>query len=321
MRRITMLSLALLMVAVSACASVSSRATGATNLTPTARPAITATPTLPPEIYAPVLLARGFGCPDDLILDGQSQVIFSDVHNGGVNRIEPDGRITTLVSGLAEPEGMVLMPDGMLIFAVQGANGQHIDQIDQLAPGSATLRVLLALANPTNLPGIDSISLDQQTGDLLVADSPNGTILRVGLDGQIKQTIARGFTRPTDAIADSSGAIYVADEYGNGVARVNTGGSVTWLAHMPDPDDLAFDLDGTLLVTVLGDNTIARLDPRTGQLLGTVATNLFEPQGLAVDQQGNLYVSEETANIVVMLRRGATSSTFTSPGLSGYACH
>jgi len=155
---------------------------------------------------------------------------------------------------------------------------------------------------------------------MLVADSPNGTIYHVSRDGKTVTRIAGNFVRPTEALADAAGHIFVADEYGNSVTRIDTDGTRHRLITVPDPDDLAFDVDGTLLVTVLGDNTLIRLDPQSGHKLATLATNLFEPQGLAVDKSGNLYVTEENANAVIELVRGGGNFAFTPPQRSGITC-
>jgi serine/threonine-protein kinase len=294
----------LMLAALVACSGTTA---GGPATTPTATPSAVASPTCGPASpmhYTPVVIARGFGQPDDLTLDGQGRVLFADLGNGSVNRIEPDGRITVLVSGLPEPEGLIAEPDGALLIAVQGSNGDGIDEIRRLLPGSATPTRLIRFTNATGNPGLDGISRDPRTGDILAADSPNGKVYRISPDGEQITLLAGGFVRPTDAIADSAGNVYVADEYGNKVARIAPGGVVKILAQVPLPDDLAFDLDGSLLVTSLGSDALLRLDPASGRALGTVATALHEPQGLAVDSAGNLYVSEQRANTVVELKRG-----------------
>jgi hypothetical protein len=116
--------------------------------------------------------------------------------------------------------------------------------------------------------------------------------------------LAHGFVRPTDAIADGAGNVYVADEYGNRVARIAPDGTVTTVATLGLPDDLAFDVDGTLLVTVLDHSLLVRLNPATGQMLSTVASDLHEPQGLAVAPNGAIYVAEQLANQIVVFTRG-----------------
>ncbi len=272
------------------------------NATATKPPTIT--PTLGPAHYTRVVVASGIGDPDDLTLDAQGNLIVADNSRGKLLRITLAGQISTIIAGLAEPEGVLSMPDGTLIFSVQGQNGQHIDQIDRLAAGSTTPTTLATFTNPTGTPGLDGLSIDTLTGDILAADSPNGKVYRVSIDGKTRTLLASGFVRPVEAINDSAGNIYVADEYGNEVVRIAPNGTQTRLVHLLDPDDLAFDRDGTLLVTALGDNNLYRLDPTTGHVLATIATDLHEPQGLAVDAQGDLFVSEELAGTVLELKRG-----------------
>jgi DNA-binding beta-propeller fold protein YncE len=287
----------------------------------TSSPSPQPTMTLGPAVYAPALFSHGMGCPDDLTLDGQERVIFTDWKTGGVNRIESNGQTTVLAQGLPQVEGVIALSDGTLLLTEQGLAGQHIDQIVQLQVGKSTTPTILAtFVNNTTQDGMDSITLDPHTGDILAADSPNGNIYRVSRDGKTVTKIASGFVRPTEALEDPNGRIFVADEYGNNVKRIEPNGQITMLAHVPAPDDLAFDLDGTLLVTALGDNTLVRLDPNTGQQLGVLAKNLFEPQGLAIDGRGNIYVSEERANVIIILHRGGTPTPFTPPQATGIAC-
>lgn len=275
--------------------------------TSTATPRPSATPTLGPARYTARVLAHGAGSPDDLTLDIHGYLLFTDQANGSINRIELDGSVTTLMSGLNEPDG-IAWDQGVAVFGVQGKNGQGEDEIEYLLRMAAMPFVLTTFANHTGMPGLDGISVDPATGDLLAADSPNGKVYRIawspGAGLQRTTLVASGFVRPTDAIADRAGNIYVADEYGNRVARIAPNGSVTTLAHLGLPDDLAFDVDGTLLVTLLQGSQLVRINPTTGQVLTTIATGLHEPQGLAVDAAGNLYVSEELANTVVEFVRG-----------------
>lgn len=305
MRRIVPAHFAVISICLSCILLASCATTTAHRSMPTATPTLVPTHTpLPPAHYTTVLLTQGFGSPDDLTLDAQGRVIFADFGNNGVNRIEQSGQITVLARGFPEPEGIVALPDGTLFIAVQGKDNEHIDRIERLAPGSATPTIIATYTNATTQPGIDGLSMDPRTGDLIVADSPNGTVYRLSQDGARQSVLVRGLNRPTHAIFDSAGDLFVVDEYGNDVARYAPTGAQVWQQHFSFPDDAAFDIDGSLLITVLGYNTVVRLDPATGRTLATLATDLFEPQGLAVDPQGNIYVSEQRANKVIELRRG-----------------
>jgi serine/threonine protein kinase, bacterial len=298
--------------ALSACSTPA--ATGGTRSTPTRAPgvaqgALATPPSAPPSAtpgparYTLVTVARGLNQPDDLALDAQGRLLFADIGSGRVERVEPSGQITILAQGLSEPEGIIPEADGSLLVAVQGSNGEGIDEIVRVPAGAGAPSVFVRFGNATGNPGLDGISLDPRTREILAADSPNGRVYRVSADGRQVTLVARGFVRPTDAIGDEAGNIYVADEYGNRVALVAQDGTVTTLATLSLPDDLAFDVDGTLLVTQLGGSMLLRLDPRSGRVLGTVAGGLHEPQGLVVDRAGDIFVAEQLVNVVVELRR------------------
>lgn len=304
MQRTSSLWAAIISLALLAGCSGSSAALSAP-ATATTRPAApTPTATLArPASYAPLrIVTKALGSPDDLALDPQGRIVFADMGNMGVNRIEVNGTITTLVSGLPDPEGVLVLPDGTIFVSVQGQGANKTDAILRIPPGG-TPQTFATFTNRTASVGLDSISRDPRTGDILAADSPNGVVYRISADGKQQTILARGFTRPVDAIVAPDGGVIVADEYGGKVAMIAPDGQVTTLARLSYPDDLAFDLDGTLLVTTLTDNTLRRLNPTTGATLAILATNLHEPQGLAVDAAGNIFLSEETGNAIVELQR------------------
>lgn len=295
---------ALLSAALVATACSTSSATERSTPTATSQPTATLTPTAThPPHYTLVPLAHGAGNPDDVTLDLQGRVVFTDSVSGQVFRVEADGHVTQIASGLPAPEGVLVEPDGSLLVAAQGTQGHITDKIVHLTPGTGTSTVFASFTNTTGNVGLDGISRDARTGDILAADSPNGKVYRISADGKQKTLLASGFIRPVDAISDAAGNVYVADEYGSRVSVIAPDGGVRTLAHLSLPDDLAFDGDGTLLVTLLGNNTLVRLDAHSGRVLATIANDLHEPQGLAVDVAGNIYISEETANTVIELKR------------------
>ncbi|HLG78944.1 MAG TPA: hypothetical protein VKX46_21210, partial [Ktedonobacteraceae bacterium] len=99
-----------------------------------------------PASYTAHLLLQGVGRPDDLAFDTQGRLLFSDEFNGTINRLNADGSVTNLLTDPAGPEGMVVRPDGTIIFAEQETN-----HIMSLAPGSSTPTLLRALpGTPSN---------------------------------------------------------------------------------------------------------------------------------------------------------------------------
>jgi sugar lactone lactonase YvrE len=275
----------------------------ATRTTP--RPTATTTPPRAlrpaPQRYTTRLILHQ-GHPDDLALDAQGRLLVSDVQAGTVSRVEADGSVTLLLSGLASPEGLVALADGTLVIAEQGPN-----RVLALAPGARAPQVLWTLpGTPSTAPckhGVDGIALDATTNTLIVPDSPSGTLYRLSLDGQSLVQIASGFTRPVGAAVDAQGNIYVADECGGAVWRVPPGGAPQRIGGFSMPDDVAFDPQGNLLVTDLAGpvHALIRLNVTTGQREVLAQSGLVEPQGLVVDARGDIYLADEAGQRIIEL--------------------
>ena len=262
----------------------------------------TSTPGATPLHFKVRVLLTGARRPDDLVLDPQGRLVFSDFYNGTVSRLNADGSVTLLLSGLAGPEGLAYLPDGTLIIAEQTTN-----RILQLAPATSTPTVLRVLpGTPSGLSckdGVDGIAFDPVNKTLIVPDSPTGIVYLMSLDGQKLTTLASGIVRPVGAAVDSQGNIYVADECGGAVVRITPAGKTTRIGGFGMPDDVAFDPQGNLLVIDLQPSihALIRVRQATGQRETLLSKGLIEPQGLVVDQRGNIYVSDDYANTIMEL--------------------
>src|SRR5213595_3002507 len=103
---------------------------------PTLDPTFTNTPDTTPTHYTSQILLSGVGRPDDLAFDPQGHLLFSDFYNGTISRLNANGSVTVLATGLAGPEGIVALPDGTMIIAEQRTN-----RILALAPATKSLTV------------------------------------------------------------------------------------------------------------------------------------------------------------------------------------
>src|SRR6266700_4237493 len=253
------------LLALASCAQSPSPATNAPTSTvvssPTrsiASPTPTVTPTAPsipsptntktaPARYTAHVLLRGVGRPDDLAFDPQGRLLFSDEIDGTVSRLNADGSVTRLLTDRAGPEGMVVRPDGTIIFAEQDTN-----RIVSLAPGASTPLVLRTLpgvpSSATCKHGVDGIAFDPTTNTIIVPDSPTGTVYRMSLDGKSLTLLASGIVRPVGAGVDGRGTIYVADECGGAVWRITPTGKTTRIGSFGMPDDVVPDGYGNVLV-------------------------------------------------------------------------
>lgn len=228
--------------------------------------------------------------------------MFNDFYAGTISRLNADGSVTLLFSGLAGPEGMVYLPDGTLFIAEQRTN-----RILQIAPGTTAPTVLRVLpGTPSSLPckdGIDNIALDPTSNTLILPDSPTGNVYRMSLDGKTLTLLAGGIVRPVGAAIDNQGNVYIADECGGAVVRIATSGKTTRIGGFGMPDDVAFDAQGNMLVIDLKPSihALIRVLQTTGARQTLLSTGLIEPQGLIIDARGNIYVSDDYANIITEL--------------------
>ncbi len=279
--------------------------TGATQPTtvatqPTVSPTLTATPDTTPTHFTMHTLLSGVGRPDDLVFDPQGRLVFSDPHNGTIRRLNSNGSVTTIISGLPGPEGLVYLSNGTLIFAEQNTN-----RIVELTPGSTTPILLHVLpGTPSGAPckdGVDGIGFDPTTNTLIIPDSPIGNVYRMSLDGKTLQLLASGIVRPVGAAVDAQGNVYIADECGGAVWRITPGGQKTRIGGFGQPDDIAFDSHGNLLLIDLAPaiHALIRVRAATGKHEVLASNGFIEPQGLVVDAHDNIYVSDDYADIIV----------------------
>lgn len=261
---------------------------------------VSATPDTTPAHYTSHIVISGKGRPDDLAFDPQGRLLFSDFYNGTISRVNMDGSVTLLVSGIAGPEGIVFLTNGTMIIAEQRTN-----RILSLAPGDNSLTVLRTLpGTPGSAPckdGVDSIALDPTTNTLVVPDSPTGNVYRMSLDGKKLSLLASGIVRPVGAAIDAQGAIYVADECGGAVVRIAPGGKTTRITGFGMPDDVAFDHHGNMLVIDLKPSihALIRVRQSTGKHETLASKGFIEPQGLVVDNKDDIFVSDDYANVIM----------------------
>ncbi len=255
-----------------------------TPLPPTAT--IVPTSTLAPLNLNPqiIVLAENFSEPDDLVLAADGSVYISDVTEGTIQQYTPAGQLNLILSGLSSPEGMAFLPDGSLIIAEQGTNRLlHYDL------NSKTLTPFFDLVNNTNNLGVDGILWDG--ANLIVPDSPNGTVLEISAAGQMVRQLASGLARPTGAWLESTGNLLIADENGNAVFRLYRDGALEKVGDFSIPDDVVADAAGNIFVITLGDDAIHVLIAGTNQDV-ILVSGLNDPQGIIFDTEGNLIMTD-----------------------------
>lgn len=145
------------------------------------------------------------------------------------------------------------------------------------------------------------------------------------------------FNSPTGIVLDASGNIYVADWGNNLIREISTTGAVTTfagsgfagyndamdtLASFTMPTGLAIDPQGNIFVADAGNNLIREINPSgsvttiagsdtTGYADGLdSAAIFFNPLGVAVDANDNVYVADAGNNLIRLVAPGGNVSTF-----------
>jgi len=245
----------------------------------------------------------GSGIGPNLAVDARGNVYVADLNNHRVRRISIDGIVTTVAgtgrrgfSGdggpataaqLAQPFGVALDRAGRLLITdfgnsrirVVGADGAietfaGNGRLDYSGDGGPALAA--AIGNPR------AISVDG-AGNVVFSDFFSDRIRRIRPDGVIT-TIA-----------------------GNGRFRFSGDGGPGPLAHLFAPHGIALARDGTVFVSDTANYRVRAIAPG-GASIRTVAgdgrprfggdngpaaqASLYRPEGLALDERGNLFVCD-----------------------------
>ena len=163
--------------------------------------------------------------------------------------------------------------------------------------------------------------------------------------------------RPQDVAVNAQGDVYIADTYNNRVVEVTPAGQVfavagdgkagyagdgglAAFAELNQPTGLALDAQGNLYIADSANNVIRRVDTRTGiitTVAGDVAADqasdglggfsgdggpatsaqLNDPQGVAVDGAGDLFIADTFNNAIREVTPNGTISTVVNSASAG----
>lgn len=245
-----------------------------------------------PAAYGTLTVLHRGGSPDDLWADSDGGTWVSDTTAGTVYHVTGAGGVDQRFAGFASPEGVVLLPDGSLLVAEQGHNRVVIVYPD----GSRTVFATLP-PPPAGAEGVDGIGWDSAGGQVLIPDSPHGTMLVAAASGAATQ-VASGLGRPVGAAIGPDGMLLVAAENPapRGLLRVGAGGVVSTVGSLRQLDDVVVR-HGLAYVTDLAAGSVHAVDPSTGADR-TIVTGMGQPQGLTMLVDGRLAVADSTSGSI-----------------------
>jgi uncharacterized protein (TIGR03437 family) len=280
-----------------------------------------------------------FFTPVGLAVDGAHNVFVADVNNGLIRKISPGGTVSTIagtsIFGFAGDEGPALKAQFRFAEGVAVGGDGDLYLVDtgnfriRAISEDGTISTVVGTGEFQNTP--DGTPADNATlsapnllsfdpsGRLLIADAGDFTVKRINADGRIETVAGFGvqgaglgegsvyelnfggpatdtlLETPRQAVADSNGDIFISDQAVATVYRITPDGNLNVYAGQPG------------VYKYGGDNIPATSSSLTG------------PQGLALDQSGNLYIADPADNRIRKVSTSGIITTFAGTGKAGFS--
>ena len=293
--------------------------------------------------------------PNGVVMDASGNTYIADTGNNCIRQIDLNGIITTIAgqplqspgySGDGGPATSALLnlPIGIAIdtkgnIYIADANNNCIRQIDLnqnittiagLGPNNGGYSGDGGPATSAELSGPRGVAVDTN-GNIYIADENNNCIRQVDSNGIISTILNVSINGPFGIAVDTTGNVYISssDNYvrkinisinvvtiigGNGSIGYSGDGGNATSASFNDPFGIAVDINGNVYISDTNNNcvrrintqgiitTIAGMGPNNGGYNGDniLATNaeLKYPNGIEIDQQGNIYIADAGNNII-----------------------
>ena len=248
-------------------------------------------------------------------LDGAGNLYIADTSNHRIRKVDSDGNITTVAGReqLSNPQSVALDGAGNLYIADTGNNRIHkVDSSGNISTvagtGTAGFSGDSSAATAALLNTPADVAPDG-AGNLYITDRGNERIRKVDSAGVISTVAGSGtagfsgdggaataaqLNEPYGVAVDSSGNLYIAEWNNNRIRKVNSAGVISTVA-------------GTGTAGFSGDGGAA------------TAAQLSNPQDVALDAAGNLYIADVNNNRIRKVNSAGVISTVAGTGTAGFS--
>jgi trimeric autotransporter adhesin len=218
------------------------------------------------------LAATSLNNPSSVAVSPSGQIYVADTANNQVVVMNANGSSqTTIGSGLSSPQGVAVDAQGNVYISDTGNN--RVIKIDNTGTQTEIGTESVYNGQAYSFSGPQGLAVDA-AGNVYVADSGNKTVVEIPANpvlatAPLLQGGTQTFDYPVGVAVDDSGNVYVADSgKSGGIIKIQAGGG-----------DLQTPSAATSIVS-----------------FGTAT--LSSPSGVAVDAAGDLYVSDNSLNVV-----------------------
>lgn len=256
-----------------------------------------------------------FRLPNNLAVDNAGNIFVADTANNVIRKITADGVVSTLAGaagnhGSNDGKGSAAQFWAPFGIALDSSNNVYVaDTGNNIIRKITAEGVVTTLAGSARHPGNTdgtrggarfrnpwSLAVDA-AGDVIVADMSNDTVRKITPDGVVTTVAGQvgvsgttdgfgtgaQFNNPFAVAIDAAGNIYVADSGNNAIRKITPAGAVVTLAGLPG---YSGDVDGN-----------------------ASSARFWNPQGLAIDKTGNVYVADTGNNTVRKITPSGVVST------------
>ncbi len=219
------------------------------------------------------------------------------------------------ISGITGAEGLVIARDGTIYYSQNAAVGR-------LVPGGSPENSFVRVGGRGTVWGL---ALDAANETLFVG-VPGTGVISVDLTAATPMaTTAVSGGSPNGLTMGADGALYYSDFGANHVYRLVPGGRPTQVTRsmIPSANGVVFLPDGRLLVASYSDGVLFALTLTAGAETGrtTFATlaGRFAPDGLALDADGRVYVTNNAGGTLVRLEADGSAPMTLGTGIAAAA--
>ncbi len=209
---------------------------------------------------------------------------------------------------------------GLLIVSVSSWAGQYL--ITTFAGGAPPLTPVPAtqasIGDPPRVAADSAGSFYFGSLHSVFRVDSQGTLTRIAGNGRSGYRGDGGIAAnaqlmyPEGIAVDPAGAVYVSDREANVIRKISGGVIVTFATGLRGPTGIAFDKDGNLYVADTLANAIRKISPSgavttavgsgaagfAGDGGAALSASLNQPQGVALDADGNLFIADTFNNRV-----------------------